>query len=80
MKSTDIKNHKTSISQTHNLEVPGFFPTVRGSPFGLQILSPGWSTLLLQRLTLRRKPLFLVSGYFICYAPFILITPVRDKK
>ena len=23
MKSTDIKNHKTSISQTHNLEVPG---------------------------------------------------------
>ena len=31
MKSTDIKNHKTSISQTHNLEVPGS--------------SPGWSTL-----------------------------------
>ena len=30
MKSTDIKNHKTSISQTHNLEVPGS--------------SPGWST------------------------------------
>ena len=23
MKSTDIKNHKTSISQTHNLEVLG---------------------------------------------------------
>ena len=44
MKSTDIKNHKTSISQTHNLEVPGS--------------SPGWSTLLLQRLTLRRRPLF----------------------
>ena len=48
MKSTDIKNHKTSISQTHNLEVPGS--------------SPGWSTLLLQRLTLRRRPLFLVYG------------------
>ena len=31
MKSTDIKNHKTSISQTHNLEVPGS--------------SPGWSTI-----------------------------------
>ena len=30
MKSTDIKNHKTSISQTHNLEVPRS--------------SPGWST------------------------------------
>ena len=30
MKSTDIKNHKTSSSQTHNLEVPGS--------------SPGWST------------------------------------
>ena len=70
MKSTDIKNHKTSISQTHNLEVPGFFPTVRGSPFGQQISSPGWSTLLLQRLTLRRRPLFLVYGYFICFTPF----------
>ena len=44
MKSTDIKNHKTSISQTHNLEVPGS--------------SPGWSTLLLQRLTSNRRPLF----------------------
>ena len=33
MKSTDIKNHKTSISQTHNLEVLGS--------------SPSWSTLLL---------------------------------
>ena len=30
--------------QTHNLEVPGS--------------SPGWSTLLLQRLMLRRRPLF----------------------
>ena len=56
MKSTDIKNHKTSISQTHNLEVPGS--------------SPGWSTLLLQRLTLWRMPLFLVYGYFICFTPF----------
>ena len=70
MKSTDIKNHKTSISQTHNLEVSGIFPTVRGSPFGQQISSPGWSTLLLQRLTLRRRSLFLVFGYFICYALF----------
>ena len=26
MKSTDIKNHKTSISQTHNLEVIGSSP------------------------------------------------------
>ena len=30
MEFVDIKNHKTSISQTHNLEVPGS--------------SPGWST------------------------------------
>ena len=44
MKSTDIKNHKTSISQTHNLEVLGS--------------SPSWSTLLLQRLTLQRRSLF----------------------
>ena len=44
MKSTDIKNHKTSISQTHNLEVLGS--------------SPSWSTLLLQRLTSNRRPLF----------------------
>lgn len=44
MKSTDIKNHKTSISQTHNLEVLGS--------------SPSWSTLLLQRLTSNRGPLF----------------------
>ena len=58
MKSTDIKNHKTSISQTHNLEVPGFFPTVRGSSFDQQISSSGWSTLLLQRLTSNRRPLF----------------------
>lgn len=36
MKSTDIKNHKTSISQTHNLEVPGS--------------SPGWSTLRIKHL------------------------------
>ena len=36
MKSTDIKNHKTSISQTHNLEVPGS--------------SPGWSTLKIKHL------------------------------
>ena len=27
MKSTDIKNHKTSISQTHNLEVLGSSPS-----------------------------------------------------
>ena len=44
MKFIAIKNHKISFSQTHNLEVPGS--------------SPGWSTLLLQRLTLRRRPLF----------------------
>ena len=37
MKSTDIKNHKTSISQTHNLEVPGS--------------SPGWSTLKTKQLS-----------------------------
>ena len=36
MKSTDIKNHKTSISQTHNLEVIGS--------------SPIWSTLKMKRL------------------------------
>ena len=37
MKSTDIKNHKTSISQTHNLEVIGS--------------SPIWSTLKIKQLT-----------------------------
>ena len=36
MKSTDIKNHKTSISQTHNLEVLGS--------------SPSWSTLKIKEL------------------------------
>ena len=36
MKSTDIKNHKTSISQTHNLEVIGS--------------SPIWSTLIIKQL------------------------------
>ena len=36
MKSTDIKNHKTSISQTHNLEVLGS--------------SPSWSTLKISNL------------------------------
>ena len=36
MKSTDIKNHKTSISQTHNLEVLGS--------------SPSWSTLKIKHL------------------------------
>ena len=36
MKSTDIKNHKTSISQTHNLEVTGS--------------SPVWSTLKISNL------------------------------
>ena len=37
MKSTDIKNHKTSISQTHNLEVIGS--------------SPIWSTLKIKQLS-----------------------------
>ena len=44
MKSTDIKNHKTSISQTHNLEVPGS--------------SPGWSTLKIKHLRVSRKCFF----------------------
>ena len=63
MKSTDIKNHKTSISQTHNLEVPGS--------------SPGWSTFLLQRLTLRRRPLFFfVSAKTMGKVSFLL--PVKE--
>ena len=37
MKSTDIKNHKTSISQTHNLEVLGS--------------SPSWYTLKIKQLS-----------------------------
>ena len=45
MKSTDIKNHKTSISQTHNLEVLGS--------------SPSWSTSQNQALTSNRKCFFL---------------------
>ena len=61
-----MKYHRLSFYLSHNLEVPGFFPTVRGSPFGQQISSPDWSTLLLQRLTLRRRPLFLVDK-----APYI---------
>ena len=44
MKSTDIKNHKTSISQTHNLEVPGSIP--------------GWSTLKIKHLRASRKCFF----------------------
>ena len=44
MKSTDIKNHKTSISQTHNLEVPGS--------------SPGWSTLKDKELRKSRSSFF----------------------
>lgn len=51
MKSTDIKNHKTSISQTHNLEVLGFFLSVRGSRKARQISSPSWSTLKVKQLT-----------------------------
>ena len=45
MKSTDIKNHKTSISQTHNLEVLGS--------------SPSWSTLILSDLRFRAQVAFL---------------------
>ena len=37
MKFADIKNHKISISQTHNLEVLGS--------------SPSWSTLKVRQLT-----------------------------
>ena len=44
MKSTDIKNHKTSISQTHNLEVLGS--------------SPSWSTLKVKHLRGSRKCFF----------------------
>ena len=44
MKSTDIKNHKTSISQTHNLEVIGS--------------SPIWSTLIIKHLQVSRKCFF----------------------
>ena len=39
-----MQSHEITHKKTHNLEVPGS--------------SPGWSTLLLQRLTLRRRPLF----------------------
>ena len=38
------------ISNTTNLEVHGFFPTVRGSPCGQQVSSPGWSTLIIKHL------------------------------
>ena len=44
MKSTDIKNHKTSSSQTHNLEVLGS--------------SPSWSTLKIKRVCHNRHILF----------------------
>jgi hypothetical protein len=46
MEFVDIKNHKTSISQTHNLEVPGS--------------SPGWSTN--KRLILNRIEPLLIFG------------------
>ena len=45
MKSTDIKNHKTSISQTHNLEVLGS--------------SPSWSTLKIKELHQKCSSFFL---------------------
>lgn len=44
MKSTDIKNHKTSISQTHNLEVLGS--------------SPSWSTMKIKELQTRNSFFF----------------------
>ena len=47
MKSTDIKNHKTSISQTHNLEVLGS--------------SPSWSTNK-KALAISMQVLFLSHG------------------
>ena len=48
MKSTDIKNHKTSISQTHNLEVLGS--------------SPSWSTLKIKQLSRNRLTAFFVAS------------------
>ena len=48
MKSTDIKNHKTSISQTHNLEVLGS--------------SPSWSTLKIKQLSRKCLTAFFVAG------------------
>ena len=46
MKSTDIKNHKTSISQTHNLEVLGS--------------SPSWSTLKIKELHQKCNSFFFI--------------------
>ena len=61
----NLDKTRLSFYWSHNLEVPGFFLTVRWSSFDQQISSSGWSTLLLQRLTLRRRPLFLVYGKIV---------------
>ena len=50
MKSTDIKNHKTSSSQTHNLEVLGS--------------SPIWSTLIIKQLSQKLNCFFLLLVTF----------------
>ena len=50
MKSTDIKNHKTSSSQTHNLEVIGS--------------SPIWSTLEIKQLSQKLNCFFLLLVTF----------------
>ena len=59
MKFINIKNHKISFSQTHNLEVLGS--------------SPSWSTLLLQRLTLQRRSLFFYCYHKKHSAFFIIL-------
>ena len=48
MKSTDIKNHKTSISQTHNLEVLGS--------------NPSWFTLIIMQLSQKKLTAFSFIG------------------
>ena len=68
MKSTDIKNHKTSISQTHNLEVLGSSPSwstnKKALAISMQVLFLGlWvknykqerGNLLLDSFALRRE-------------------------
>ena len=54
MKYTDIKNHKTSISQTHNLEVPGS--------------SPSWSTLKIKQLNQKLNCFSFVSDLEVTFS------------
>ena len=62
-----MQSHEIIHKKTHNLEVPGS--------------SPGWSTLLLQRLTLRRRPLFFYTErHFLYFALLYLLSLFQYRR